>query len=180
MPLNNRIIGGITADKPIPWQVQVRKYRNSEVYCGGTIIDRYTILSAAHCQIKRDQFIVAGVVGISDVRQMRRIKKVIRHPEFNNPNPNNQPANNDICIVKLYQPLKFRENTIGNACLPPSSSFAPPSRAVVSGWGFTKYGMYRKVASISMYTPIYSHSLEGKKVQAFCLLQIFLSDIRTT
>ena len=29
-------------------------------------------------------------------------------------------------------------------------------------------------------TPIYSLSLERKKVQAFCLLQIFLSDIRTT
>ena len=29
-------------------------------------------------------------------------------------------------------------------------------------------------------TPIYSLSLEGKKVQAFCLLQISLSGIRTT
>ena len=28
--------------------------------------------------------------------------------------------------------------------------------------------------------PIYSRSLERKKVQAFCLLQIFFSDIRTT
>ena len=143
MDLNNRIIGGITAEKPIPWQVQVRKYRNSEVYCGGTIINRYTILSAAHCPIKRNQFIVAGVVGISNVLQMRQIKKVINHPEYTG------LPKNDICIVKLYQPLKFRENFIGNACLPPSSSFAPPSRAVVSGWGFTKNGTYRKVASIS-------------------------------
>ena len=29
-------------------------------------------------------------------------------------------------------------------------------------------------------TPIYSRSLERKKVQAFCLLQIFFSGIRTT
>ena len=29
-------------------------------------------------------------------------------------------------------------------------------------------------------TPIYSCSLERKNLQAFCLLQIFLSDIRTT
>ena len=142
MDLNNRIIGGRTTDKPIPWQVQIRKYRNSKVYCGGTIINRYTILSAAHCEIKRNQFIVAGVVRIGDVRQMRRIRKVINHPEFKMPK-------NDICIVKLYQPLKFRKNIIENAGLPPSSSFAPPSWGIVSGWGYTKDGMYRKVTSIS-------------------------------
>ena len=31
-----------------------------------------------------------------------------------------------------------------------------------------------------LVTPIYSRSLERKKVQAFCLLQIFFSGIRTT
>ena len=41
-----------------------------------------------------------------------------------------------------------------------------------------KRGLFSK-ACISG-TPIYSRSLERKKVQAFCLLQIFLSDIRTT
>ena len=40
--------------------------------------------------------------------------------------------------------------------------------------------IYKWVLSTGLVTPIYSRSLERKNLQAFCLLQIFLSDIRTT
>ena len=41
------IVGGQIAPSPIPWQVSVQ-IGGSHV-CGGTILDTYTILSAAHC-----------------------------------------------------------------------------------------------------------------------------------
>ena len=41
------IVGGQIAPSPIPWQVSVQI--GSSHICGGTILDTFTILSAAHC-----------------------------------------------------------------------------------------------------------------------------------
>ena len=41
------IVGGNITLSPIPWQVSVQ-FGGSH-FCGGTILDTYTILSAAHC-----------------------------------------------------------------------------------------------------------------------------------
>ena len=41
------IVGGQQAPSPIPWQVSVQI--GGQHHCGGTILDTYTILSAAHC-----------------------------------------------------------------------------------------------------------------------------------
>ena len=42
-----KIVGGQIAPSPIPWQVSVQI--GGSHFCGGTILDAYTILSAAHC-----------------------------------------------------------------------------------------------------------------------------------
>ena len=48
-----RIISGEDVVNHIPWQVSIQEYRpalNSWAhFCGGTILNQYTILSAAHC-----------------------------------------------------------------------------------------------------------------------------------
>ena len=41
------IVGGQIPPSPIPWQVSVQI--EGLHFCGGTILDTYTILSAAHC-----------------------------------------------------------------------------------------------------------------------------------
>ena len=41
-----RIVGGKEAEMPIPWQVSIRGHSH---FCGGTILDAKTVLSAAHC-----------------------------------------------------------------------------------------------------------------------------------
>ena len=41
------IVGGQIPPSPIPWQVSVQI--EGKHNCGGTILDTYTILSAAHC-----------------------------------------------------------------------------------------------------------------------------------
>ena len=50
---------------PIPWQVHL-KDGNSRGFCGGTILDKKTVLTAAHCFNERDKysddyFVAAGV-----------------------------------------------------------------------------------------------------------------------
>ena len=54
----DRIVGGETAAEAIPWQVSVRSCESGSChFCGGTIIDELTVLSAAHC------FTVGGSMG---------------------------------------------------------------------------------------------------------------------
>ena len=58
-----KIVGGQIAPSPIPWQVSLQEVGGSH-FCGGTILDTFTILSAAHCFSGRDlmngYFIRAG------------------------------------------------------------------------------------------------------------------------
>ena len=43
----SEIVGGQPAPSPIPWQVSVQKLGSH--FCGATILDEFTLLSAAHC-----------------------------------------------------------------------------------------------------------------------------------
>ena len=82
------IIGGQVAEAPIPWQVLILIYNKQ--FCGGTILDSKTILTAAHCfedsspektfVLKR--FYVSLVVGSTSKRIWHKvmIEKVLTNP----------------------------------------------------------------------------------------------------
>ena len=55
----DRIIGGSVAPSMIPWQVAVLDGDLNQ-FCGGTILDAFTILSAASCNITVSHSIRAG------------------------------------------------------------------------------------------------------------------------
>ena len=65
----DRIVGGKDAPSNIPWQVSIRQGLKSELsnangvwlgrgnhWCGGTILDSWTVLSAAHCFFEAKNF----------------------------------------------------------------------------------------------------------------------------
>ena len=65
----DRIVGGKDAPSNIPWQVSIRQGLKSELsnsngvwqgrgnhWCGGTILDSWTVLSAAHCFFEDKNF----------------------------------------------------------------------------------------------------------------------------
>ena len=54
----NRIVGGAVAPSMIPWQVAMLS--GSSQFCGGTVLDACTVLSAAHCEITTSNTIRAG------------------------------------------------------------------------------------------------------------------------
>ena len=54
----DRIVGGEAAPSMIPWQVAMLS--GSIQFCGGTILDSCTILTAAHCGINTGHSIRAG------------------------------------------------------------------------------------------------------------------------
>merc|ERR1712051_1113056 len=127
--------------------------------CGGTILDEETILSAAHCfyhgstgssafPMDSGDFILAGIRREgSPGQQGILINTVIIHPQYN---PGNEDT--DIAIVKLKSPLTFNNN-VKNACLP-ESSFAPQSKAVVSGWGTTINGVQSSTSNWLKYVVV--------------------------
>ena len=53
-----KIVGGAEAQTMIPWQVALLS--DNFQFCGGTILDSCTILSAAHCGINKAHKIRAG------------------------------------------------------------------------------------------------------------------------
>ena len=67
-----RIINGQQAPSPIPWQAHMRQGSPTggfSFFCGGTILDSTTILTAAHCYHGKDLtatnfFIAAGATHV--------------------------------------------------------------------------------------------------------------------
>jgi len=144
-----RIVGGKFAPKPIPWQISIRSDSMSGyTYCGGTILDKNTILSAAHCFYDNGslqpaanvdmEYIAAGALKRNDNTnvQVIQVAKRVEYKEGGKKYDHNS-NDNDIIILKLKTPLTFNEN-VQPACLPEASF--KPDKAIVSGWGIEKFG----------------------------------------
>ena len=67
-----RIGRGKKAFKPLPWQVRLRI--DGREYCGGTIVDHKTVITAAHCVDNRPDgegvTIHAGSVNVEEFPQV--------------------------------------------------------------------------------------------------------------
>merc|ERR1719266_1057330 len=133
----DRIVGGEDAASPIPWQVSVRQCQSGGChFCGGTILDETTVMSAAHCftsgQSMSGYYITAGVTNRHDTSgQTIEIANGVWNAEMPY-----QGNNNDFVILKLSSALTFNDN-VGPACLP-EPDFAPDTTGqtcFVSGWG---------------------------------------------
>ena len=78
----DRIVGGQKAEAPIPWQVSLRVCPTGNCaetvgkYCGGSVLDSKTILSAAHCfqntaEDYTTHFVMAGAVNMFDGQNIK-------------------------------------------------------------------------------------------------------------
>ena len=80
---SDRIVGGQNAPGAIPWQVSVRQCNSGGChFCGGTILDANTVMSAAHCftqgQSLNGYSVMAGVTNRNDASgQVRNIQSLV-------------------------------------------------------------------------------------------------------
>ena len=129
---------------------------STDPYCGGTILNKKTILSAAHCfgnltnQITLfDQraYISAGILHFKDAVRTSVFKKFVQHIDVKNidlhpqystikhPGTGAITHNFDAAIVRLHESLKF-DNHVTPACLPDPDFKSEV--AIISGWGNKK------------------------------------------
>eukprot|EP00093_Oithona_nana_P010769 10769.XXX_327349_328479_1 [CDS] Oithona nana genome sequencing. len=124
----DRIVGGQAAPSPIPWQVSMRQCQSGAChYCGGTVLDAKTILTAAHCQVSTNHYIMVGKTNRNEGQNVA-IANVI------NSNWNQNTMDNDIAIVKLATPLTLGGD-VQAICLPNYTPETSGKTCVVSGWG---------------------------------------------
>nr|XP_002736238.2 PREDICTED: uncharacterized protein LOC100377031 [Saccoglossus kowalevskii] len=130
-----RVVNGEDASNgDWPWQVSLRD-DDDIAQCGGTIISRTWILTAAHCLEVNIARVVAGITHFNDKHEYRQdvdVKNRYEHTEWDL-----SSYSNDIALLELRKPLKFNIY-VRPACLPPRNlTFVPGDYAWISGWGQT-------------------------------------------
>lgn len=144
----DRIVGGKHATSPsqFPWQVSLNNplYSNKEdgSFCGGTIYNQTTIITASHCLfsqgVKLSKTDVIIGYGSHKLKNMTfvEVEKLIHHENYDP-----QTMENDVAIIKLKQPITFSKNA-KSVKIPPKGmdELAKKFMLTVSGYGAVKQG----------------------------------------
>lgn len=144
-----KIVGGSPANiEDYPYQIALfsvdEEGNINEFMCGGSIIDRYWVVTAAHCVLQNahnKQRIVAAFSKLSEIDNaiVYEISDYIIHPEFNT-----NTVENDIALLRLAYPIDTANtgSKIIRLVTPEEEQaglISPGTMATITGWGTTQY-----------------------------------------
>uniref|UniRef100_A0A493U041 Peptidase S1 domain-containing protein n=1 Tax=Anas platyrhynchos platyrhynchos TaxID=8840 RepID=A0A493U041_ANAPP len=129
---DTRVVGGMDCEPHSqPWQVAILDMY--KLYCGGVLVARQWVVTAAHCTTPGITTIRLGKHNLftrewGEERKM--VQKLVPHPNYN---PSTK--DNDIMLIKLLTPVTLTERIqpVPVASCPP----VPGTSCTTSGWGAT-------------------------------------------
>uniref|UniRef100_A0A3B4AZC6 Coagulation factor IX n=1 Tax=Periophthalmus magnuspinnatus TaxID=409849 RepID=A0A3B4AZC6_9GOBI len=140
-----RIIGGqIASEGEIPWQVALIDRSSGRLFCGGSILSRRWVITAAHCLVEaQDSFIIrVGELDLSikeGTEQNHEVLERYIHPRYN---ASESLYNHDIALLYLKTRISFSSN-VRPICVGPrtftEALVQRASPATVSGWGRLRF-----------------------------------------